>query len=238
MSLWAKEYGCVRKESTWQNHHPIIKAPAIKWTRFSSAIRGRRFLSSCFWSVPLPAPPLWAPAAEQEGGIYQFKRCDGLSLCKLIVSPGGSSALREGVGARRLSGRVCGTQAHSAVWVSERNMLPNISYRAHKACCVRAGATAGHEPSRWFNRTEKRPQELLPFPDLRDFQLFLKLVFQRITVASNLPGSGAWDFPSDLSQPPLLASTFCPQQKKGPLVLGLTSSKFLNSELLSSTDSS
>lgn len=42
-----------------------------------------------------------------EGGIYQFKRCDGLLLCKLIVSPGRSAALHKGMGERSLFGSVC-----------------------------------------------------------------------------------------------------------------------------------
>lgn len=61
------------------------------------------------------------------GEIYQFKRGDDLLLCKLFVFLGRSAAFHDGMGERRLSRWVYQHEAHSAVCVSEWNMLPNIS---------------------------------------------------------------------------------------------------------------
>lgn len=122
---------CETKASTWQNQLivPCAEAPAIRWACFSSVINGMTFPEFLLHGVLLSAPEAISLSTRSRAGgeIYQFKRRDDLLLCKHFVFLGRSAALRDGMGERRLSRRVYQHEAHSAVCVSEWNMLPNIS---------------------------------------------------------------------------------------------------------------
>lgn len=141
--------------------------------------------------------------SRKEGGIYQFKRCDSLLLCKLIVSPGGSAALHEGMGESSLFRRVC-PHAEAPCALTELSVsLSGTCFQTSPKGHTRhagLGVMPWYKPRSALGHTEKSHQKPQPFPALLhkgklavgwvlSFQLYMDSMGWVSTGRYHLPGT-------------------------------------------------